>query len=776
MRGNKLNVVGQSVPMRGAVELVTGKAEFVDDLAAELYVKILGSPHPHAMIKQIDTSEAEKLEGVKAVLTYKNSPRRIMPRVSARALYILDPHLRHVGDEVAAVAATSKAVAEKALELIKVQYELLSTVFDPEEATQPNAPKLYPEGNVYGPQYSPGPEVGINKPTLVSWGDVKKGFAEADVIVEDEFVVKPQVHSALEPYVTIASWKRDELTLWTCTQVPYEVRNAIAHVLEMPESKVRVISEFVGGGFGGKYLDRYQVITALLSRKADGKRTKCVLTREEHLVHAKRFHAKEYVKIGAKKNGTLTAVEFKGYGDLGGYGSVFGMSAFWGGSPCCAYNCDDVRFEGWEVHSNHFTSQPYRTVQVPGTTFATEQVMDKMAEKLGMDPTAFRLKNMPETGEMNPPKPWVDNTPLHPRGKLENYPSKTIMRQVMEKIDWGRWKGWGKPISVDGPKRRGLGIAYSCYEGGYCFDGYHSMSAVMNKDGSVNILSGCQDMGQSPHTTLCQIVAESLDIPLQDVNIITGDTQIGQFDLFGARGSRELTTGGHLLLMAVEEIKQKVRVLAADKLEVKADEIEIGEKKAYVKEYPQRSIPLSEVITTSVVGSASGPPGSVFPDVVPGIKILNAMVQAAEVEVDIETGEVKVLKVVTGNCPGRMINPMIVKGQYTGGCVQALGMALLEEFNYDEKNKRYLHASYVDYRVPRALDAPPIENVIVEEPVERAPHEGTPYGAQGVGELGHWGGPAVIANAIYNATGIRVKTCPMIAERILEAGRKGEKK
>ncbi len=765
----ELKVVGKSILMRGSEELVTGKAEFVADMPAELYVKVLGSPHAHAIIRSIDTSEAEKLDGVEAVLTYQDVPKRLMPRANQRALYILDEHLRHVGDEVAAVAATSREIAEKALELIKVEYEVLPAVFDPEEAAKEDAPRIYPEGNVYGPQYGELEEKGINEPTLLEWGDIEKGFAEADIVVEDKFKVKPQVHSTLEPHVCLASWQDGELTLWAATQTPTEVRKSVAYVLGMPESKVRVISKLVGGGFGAKYTNRHQPIAALLSKKAGGKRTKYVLTREESLIQAKRFMANIYVKMGAKKDGTLTAIYFKAYADLGGYGNFCGITAFWGGYPCCSYNCSNARFEGWDVHTNHFTSQPYRSVQLPGSNFATEQVLDQVAEKIGMDPTEIRLKNMTVTGDMSPPEPWVANTPEYPRAILESYPSKTIIRQVMEKIDWGRWKGWGKPIAIDGPKRRGLGIVYSGYDGGFSFDGYRSMGASLNPDGSVNILSSTQSSGQSNWTTLCQLVAESLGISYEDVNIFAGDTNTGQWDLLGARGSSELTTGGHLLLKAIEKIKQEVRLIAAPQLKAAPEDIEIYGKNVYVKGREEKRLPINELLTQSISASATGPPGSTFPESTPGAKVRNAMVQAAEVEIDIETGEVKVIKLVTGNCPGRMINPEIVKNQYIGGAIQALGYALQEDFNYDEKNSVYLHASFLDYQVPRAMDTPPVETVIVEEYVERPPHEGTPYGAIGVGELGHWAGPSVIATAIYNATGVRIKHCPMTAEITLEA-------
>ena len=227
-------------------------------------------------------------------------------------------------------------------------------------------------------------------------------------------------------------------------------------------------------------------------------------------------------------------------------------------------------------------------------------------------------------------------------------------------------------------------------------------------------------------------------------------------------------------MKAVEKVKQEVRLLAAPKLEANPDDIEVYEKKVYVKGMEERAIPIDELLTQSICASATGPPGSSFPEPAPGRKVRNAMVQAAEVEVDTETGEVKVIKIVTGNCPGRMINPGIVKGQYIGGAIQAMGMALQEEFNYDEKDSVYLHASYLDYQVPRAIDTPIVENVIVEEYVERSPHQGTPYGAIGVGELGMWAGPSVVATAIYNAIGVRLKFCPMTPERILEAIRGGK--
>ncbi len=774
--GEEFKYVGKSIPPKETRVKATGEAMFVDDLPTDLYVKILRSPHPHAMIKIIDVSEAMKLPGVAAIITYKDVPKLLMPRGSARALYVLDQHLRHVGDEVAAVAATTNAIAEDALDLIKVEYEILPAVYDPEEAAKPDAPKLYPEGNVYGPQYGHLLETGINEPTLLEWGDINKGFEDADVVIEKTFWVGPQVHAPIEPHVCIASWKDDGLTLWSAVQPPYETRESLAHVFGLPESRVRIISEFVGGGFGGKYTNRYHAICALLSKKANGKRVKIRFTREETQCHTKRFMCKETVKIGAKKDGTLTSIYFKGFADLGGYGSYFGFGAFWG--EFISYIVPNCRFEGWDVHTNHFTSQPMRTVQVPAVTFAMESVIEEVAGKLGMDPVEFRLKNVPQTGDVMPPEEYTANTVGYIRAELEGFPSKKLLETVVNELGWkDKWKGYLQPMEVNGSKRRGIGIVFGAYEGGFCFDGSTTMTATMNWDGSILIMSGCQDLGTGINLTLCQLTAEFMGLPLEEVNIMTADTNLGQYNFYGARASRELTMGGHMLLLALEELKQKIRLVAAPKLGVKPEDVEVKGKMAYIKTLPEaealsKAISVKEIITQSLTASATGEPGSVFPESVPGKKIRNAMAAGAEVEVDIETGDVKVLRVVVANCPGRAINPGIVVSQYHGGTAMSLGYALWEDFFFDEKKKVYLTDSFTDYRIPRACDLPSIEAEVVEEFIERAPYQGGPYGAQGAGEISCWSGPAVIASAINNAVGVMMPKCPMTAEKVLEAIKK----
>ena len=772
MAQEAMKVIGKAVPMLEARDKVRGRSQFVDDMKADLFVKILGSPHAHARIKSIDVSQAEKLDGVEAILTYKEVPRRLMPFRAHRSSYAMDEHLRYVGDYVAAVAATSEAIAEEALDLIKVDYEILPAVFDPEEAAKPTAPKIYPEGNVFGYSAELPLERGSNEPCVEEWGDINKGFAEADVVVEDNFDVTPQIHSPIETHVCMARWRGDELTIWCATHTPWELRYVLAYLFEMPESKVVVLSANVGGGFGGKYTGRYQAVTCLLSRMAGGKATKLTLTREEDQCYCRRPRGKLYAKIGVKKDGTITALQLRGHFDIGAYGNFrSGSLGFHLEAVILSYKTENARFEGWDVHTNNFRAECMRSVQVPFLAFAVESIVDEVAEKAGLDPIEIRLKNMPESGDMMPPTPYTVNLGGYPRARLDIYPGKQLLQQVMEKIDWKKkWKGWGKPIAINGSKRRGIGLAYCLEYSGFHNDGSTSAMVVINRDGSAIVYSGAQELGQGINTTLCMLAAESLGISLKDVSIVTADTRTGQYDLVNARGSHQLATDGHLLLKAIEEAKQKIRGMVAPVFSARPEEIEIKGKKAYVKGHPEGARPLLELLTTTVTGSASGPLGSICPQVKPGFKAREPVVMAVEVEVDIETGVVKPIKLVTGMFPGRMINQGVVRGQAIGGAVQSLGMALWEELKFDEGAGIYLSKDFTDYKVPRALDVPEVETVLLEEVDETSPpHEGLPYGGRGIGEMGAWGGPVVMANALYSAIGIRIKKSPMTAETVLEA-------
>lgn len=753
-----MKTVGKSLPIIDARDKVTGGAIYTDDLKSDLYIKILGSPHAHARVKSIDGTEARKLPGVAAVLTHDQVAHRKIPFGSYGDCYPIDNHLRYLGDYVAAVAATSEAIAEQALELIRVNYEVLPAVFDVEEAAKPDAYQLFPEGNVHGPG-------------LQEWGDVEMGFREADVTVEDSFDVTPQVHTPLETHACMARWDGNELNIWCSVQTPWELRDIAAHYFEIPESKVTVMTPTIGGGFGSKYTGRYQIITAMLARIARGKLVKLTFTREEEQYYSRRPRGKIWAKVGAKADGTLTAFQLKGYFDVGAYLRQYATWCSSIGYGINSYRVPHAKFESFSVHTNTSHAQAMRSVSAPFFAFPMESIMDELAEKLGMDPIEIRLKNIPETGDTVPPVPYVSNAGGCQVSRIDSYPAKQMIHKVMEAIGWKeKWRGYGEPSAIDGTKRRGIGLAYMMMHSGYCWESVAAIQVVINRDGSAVVHSGAQEIGEGINTALCMLAAESLNISFEDVSIVTADTRTGQYDAIGAKASRQLATHGHLLLKALEEAKQKIRERIAAVWGTTPELIVLVGKSAHVQGQPEGAKLLRDVLKTSVTATAEGAPGDWLPDVKPGFRPYHPVVIAAEVEVDMETGDVTPLKLVPAIFPRRMINPGVVKGQCLGGAAQTLGMALWEEVRYDEKTQTYLSKDLTDYRIPHPLDIPEIQPILMEEVDETTPpYEGLPYGAAGLGEHSAWGGPAAIVSAVYNATGVRIRSSPITAEKIFEA-------
>ena len=789
-------VVGRSTPFRDARAKVTGRARYVDDLKADLSVRILGSPHPHARVRSIDTRRAESLDGVRAVLTHERMPDRQIFFAVHRQSRVMDSHLRHVGDYVAAVAAVDEATAEAALDLIRVEYEPLPAVFDPEEALRPDAPRVYPEGNDYAVAELP-PGEGTPDGILQEWGDPALGFEQADVVVEESYDIGSQVHAALEPHVCMARWEEDELTVWVATQTPTEFRVLLADYFAVPQSRIVVHSEHIGGGFGGKTTSRHQFIPCLLARMAPGRKVKLRLTREESQCVGRRPRGKLVARIGARRDGALTAIQLKAVFDIGAYGDFHaGSNAFHSEGGLLSYKVPNARFEAADVHTNHFRAACMRSVHVPYVAFAVESTIDLLAERLGLDPVAIRMKNMPGSGDEMPPGGYRENTGRYPDGRLDIYPGRELLGQVIERIDWrSKWKGWGQPSAVDGPRRRGIGLAYCMEYGGFWMDAGTNARVDINSDGSAVVYAAAQEIGQGTNTALCMLVAESLGIPLSDVSIFAGDSRSGAFDYVAAQASHQLTTVGHVLLRAVEDAKRQIREQAAPRWEAHPDQVEVRGKKVWLRDHPETAFPIHLLfgpidaplaeqfipgiteategilwrLRPHVVGTAAGAKESITPLIDGQFKANQPVVFAAEVEVDVETGIVKPLKLVTGTFPGRMINPAGVRGQALGGATQALGMALWEEVRYDEEAACYLSGGFTNYRIPRVFDLPEIDTVFLEQvDAGRQPHEGLPYGARGAGEMTAWGA-VVIASAIHNALGVRLRSSPMTPEVVLNA-------
>lgn len=739
-----LKVVGKSLPLKDSLEKVTGGAKYAADIQLPnlLHAKMLGSPHPHALIRKIDTSLAERRKDVKAILTYENTPQKDVPNPWTRPWRVLDRHLRCIGDEVAVVAAETPEAAQQALKLIRVEYEVLPAVFDPIEAAKVDAPKLWPDGNIADAE---------GKPFVVEYGDIDKALKEADVIVEGTFKNPMIVQTPLEPHACVAYWEGDRLTTWISTQTPHACRNPLAAYFNIPVGNVRVLSNFVGGGFGGKYVERYPFITALLAKSA-GRPVKLEFTRKEvHTISRKRYGAVCNGRLGAKRDGTLVAFDFESYYDVGACGNAVGGSClFWESMPY-VYRYKNARFKAWDVNTNLITAQPFRGVELPAYHFAVEQLLDMLAEKLKLSPVEIRLKNTRRSGET-----------LEPYGQiLSNYPIEECIQKTTSAFGWNeKWKGWGKPTSF-GVNRRGVGIATGMGWGNWVPDTTSAMVKV-EVDGSVTLLIGTQDIGTGSKTTLSQIVAEVLGVSLNDINLVSGDTAATPTD-GGAFASRTLVTGGRAAKRAAEDAKEQLLEKAAAALGVRKDEVDYYGKEFHLKNNPGDGIPIAEIVSTSITGSHTQELPEQAAPLRDKLKLGGALAHAVEVNVDIETGIVTILKYVAVHDVGRAINPSVVENQIYGGVIMGLGATFSEALKFDSNRHVYLNPDYTDYKILTIGDIPPIEPIIIES------NEPTgPYGAKGLGEKPNVLPSAAVANAVYQAIGVRVMELPITPETILE--------
>jgi xanthine dehydrogenase molybdenum-binding subunit len=738
-------VVGRPVTIRGAYEIVTGKAKYTADAALQtvLYARLLQSPHPHAIVEGINVEKARKLPSVKAIITAKDVPKIFFYPHETRPLLPLDTHLRCIGDPVAVVAAESMEAADEALKLIDVKYRLLQPIVSVDDAIKPDSPKIHPDGNIAN-------EGGV--PLTIEWGNVKDAYKESQIIVEGEFKTQRQVPTPIEPRACIAYWDGEVLTAWVSTQWPHRVREDISRVLNLPLSKVRVISHFVGGGFGGKKQENYSVIAALLAMKVPGRAIKLVYTRQqEHLIGRSRYSSDVHFKLGVKEDGTFNAFEFEAVYNVGAYGSPVGGSLNLLVSELYMYKSPNAKFKATDVNTNLITAQPFRGVQMPSYHFAVEQIIDQAAEQLGMDPIEIRLKNTYRYGDKMPPY----------NATLSVFAIEECMERALEMSRWKeKWRGWKRPVEIRGSKRIGIGLATSM---GWCeWMREHTAAVVkVDPDGSATLFTGCQDIGTGCKTTLCQIVAEELGLSYEEVNLVHGDTSLTPED-FGTCASRTLYVGGFAAQQAAKDAKRNIFKLAAPILDVKPDELELRNKRVYVRDKPEKGILLPELLRSTVTGSYYPKPVRTVAPLREAVYVGGAVVHIAEVEVDIETGEVKVLRYVAAHDVGKAINPVIVENQIYGAVIQGIGYALTENLQYN-KSGNCITPDYMDYKIPGILDIPEIIPILVEVGGGLF----GPFMAKGIGEHAINPVAGAIANAVYNAIGVRIKELPMTPENIL---------
>ena len=754
----KFSVVGKRVQRVEGFDKVTGDSKFIADihLPGMLTGRILRSPYPHARIRSIDTSKAEKLRGVRAVVTAEDTIKRPWGAFFADQYILSVGKTRYVGEEVAEVAGIDPDIAEEALDLIEVDWQPLPGVFDAEEAMQDGAPLVHDD-----------------KPNNIAMhldlerGNIAQAFADSDVIVEDTFTSMPQWHCSIETIGSVVEYAPNgKYTIYMNTQTLFNARYRIATALGVPETDVRIIQSAVGGGFGGKSCDdNNALVCAVLARKA-GKPVRVINSREEEFLAGcrPRVFMKINVKLGFKKDGRIRAKELKVIADNGAYSAkapaITGVAAM---RHDTCYKYSDVKLEAKLIYTNKIPTGAFRGFGNPSAEWAVEQAIDLGAHALGMDPMEIARINAAEVGYVSPHGNRVTSCEL-----------KQCLDMTEKMIDWQSKRANKSPNT-------GLGLACTVHVSGKRhFGDYDGSSATIkiNEDGKALILSGEGECGQGVHTAMCQIAAEELGVPVEDVEISRADTDLTTFCL-GAFASRLTYVSGNAVKNAATNVKQQLFDQAAEMLEANAADLISRDGRIFVRGAEGKSVTVADVARARlfrhngapIVGSGSFDADSVLPDSTRfgnESGAYNYGVQAAQVHVDPQTGQVRVLQMVVASDCGTVIYPIGAEGQVEGGLAQGIGYALTEGLQIDEG--RPINPNFSDYRIPSMRDMPPLQHAFADS------YEPTgPFGAKGLGELNMDPTAAVINNAIFDAVGVRVKTLPITPEKILRALREKAK-
>jgi len=703
--------LGKRVTRADATAKVTGEAKYVADimLPRMLYGKVLWSSYPHAVILNVDNSEAEKLQGVRAVAILKSPGEKV----------------RYHGEAIVAVAADDPYIAEEALGLIKVDYEELPAVFDPMEAMKPNAPLIHDN--------NPG---NVSASANHNYGDVEAGFREADHVFEDTFTIGMGHQGYMEPHGAVAQvGTSGEVTVWATTQGHFGIQSGLSHIFGIPASKIRVIATEVGGAFGGKTSMSVEPACVALAMKAH-QPVKIILTRYEDFISSHPGPAcVANVKIGVKNDGTLTAMQVKQIWDAGAYGGVF-VNSF--PRTRGLYKIPNLKVDIVSVFTNKLAPGAYRGPAAPEMTFPIESLLDMIASELKFDPIEFRMKNAVSEGD-----PDVNRIPYRRIG------FKTTLEKAEEYLK-------NHPLEEsDNPRKvRGIGIASGKWINGVGTSGVYLR---LNEDGRISILTGSVDL-TGVKTVFAQMTAEELDIPLGMIDVGLGDTLTAlPASLTG--GSRTTYALGSTIKLAIEDFKKQLLNSASHILDEKVDNLEYSKGKVYIRGIQNTTmqeigaasmyLPSGAVIGKGVTSTA----GWLCQD--PAF-----ITQIAEVEVDKETGEVKLLKFVCVQDVGMSVNPLSLEGQIQGGAGQGIGWAIMEKMIFDDGI--LLNPGLMDYSIPTSLDIPPIEPIIVE-----VPSSDGPYGIRGSAEMPMIPVLSAVANAIHSATGIRVKEIPITRDKIV---------
>ena len=743
-------VVGKSVPRKGLLDKLTGEARYTADmkLPGMLHGRIVRSPHPHADVVAVDTSGAAALPGVRAIVTAFDAPQGHI----AADLPVLDTRMRFVGDEVAAVAADDADTAAAAVALIRVDYRLLPFVVDPEEALEPDAPQLYPDGNL-----------ATGRPLVLERGNVEQGFAEADLILEDVFRTPGHSPSPLESRAVLASWDDGQLTVWKCTRGVHQDRAALASALEISPDNIRVIGPPLGAGYGAKDETRLAALASVLSQRA-GKPVRIELGRDEEFVAGRVRHgAVLHMKVGMKSDGTVTAMDCRAVLDTGAYlASGPGVLRRTAQAGLYLYTCPHVRYEGRLAYTNRPAAGSYRGLGAPQGHFALESLIDRGAEQLGIDPLDLRLRHHVriegQPGKrVTPPGEIIDTQPVEGGIPFSSNGLEECLRRGAGAIAWRANRRL--PNSSPGAKKRGMGMSMLIYRGGP--GGQSSAQIRLNSNGRVELVSGIMDVGEGASTALAQMAAESLGGAFEDVIPIFADTATTP-RAPNTAGSTATFSTGTAIVQAGSEIRERLLQAASLAMDVPEEVLDIRHGLVYLEADPLRNMTLGEVLQSagldSMYAEATIVPGS--PD-----HIINTFgAHFAEVEVDTDTGRIRVLRYVAAHDSGRIINPSLATGQVEGGVSQMLGFTLSEDLLSDGPTGVTLNPSFLEHKSPTIMDYPDIRVIFADvvDPI-------APLGAKALGEPPCVGVAPAIANAVYNAIGIRFNRLPITPDQVLNA-------
>ncbi|MDP2602715.1 MAG: xanthine dehydrogenase family protein molybdopterin-binding subunit [Deltaproteobacteria bacterium] len=763
---SELTVVGKPIQRVDAEEKITGQAVYGYDLVLPdmLYGKTLFSPKAHARIKRINTEKAKGYPGVVAVVTAEDAPWTHGESVKDKP-FLAQGKVRCIGEPVAAVAAEDEDAAEAAVKLIEVEYEDLPVYTDPEEACKPGCVEIHEDFDKYRKAdfMVKGAAPNVAEHFKLRTGDVDTGFKQSDVIVEERYFVPVIQHAAMEPHSAHAQFDKESgrLTIWVANDAPFRALHEISEALGMPKEKIRFINPFQGGGFGSKGGLKVEPIAVALAFKTNGRPVRVKFNREETFISTlTRHEAVVYAKTGVKKDGTLMAREMTIYWGAGAYAEKSPTVCIRGSLPAPGpYRIPHVKVDGYAVYTNKPVAGSYRGYGIPQGAWAGEQQMDEIAKRLGMDPIAIRMKNMFVEGDISY---WGEQ--LHAVGLKE-----TLVKAT-EAIDWGKPKKAARP----GVK---IGKGFACIQKPTRSPTTSAAGVMVNAKGEVTVLAGTVEIGQGCSTILSQVAAEELKVPMEKVRMHPLDTDVIPFDA-STTSSRSTYHMGNAVRRASIHAREQIMEAASPMLEAKVQDLGYGDGKVFLQDQPQQALPIGEVVRRKlgIHGEVRGD-GSYTYEIGKDLDLETGhsdhasafymyATQAAEVEVDEESGRVRVLRMSAAHDVGKAINPLNCAAQIEGGVVMGIGSALHEELIIDNTGK-VRNPSFLDYHLLTSLDTPELIPIVVE-----CPEAEGPYGAKGLGEPGLAPTPAAIGNAVTDAVGVRIYDLPLKPENVYWAIRK----